>query len=248
MRTLLIPFFVFIIANNIIGQVKMNEIKISHLTGDFYVYITYKDYNGQSFPSNSMYMVTSKGVVMFDTPWDSTQFQPLSDSILIRHNKKVVLCISTHYHTDRTAGLEFLKKRGVKTYTSLLTTSLCKEHNEKQAEFYFVKDTTFTVGNHQFETYYAGEGHTKDNIVIWFKKEKILYGGCLIKSIEANDLGNIADANLNDWNQTIKNLTRKYPHPKFIIPGHFSWEGGKKQLKHTLKLLQQNKKTTTPPH
>jgi len=88
------------------GQVN-KKLRIEHLTDNFYVYTTYKDLNGFMFPSNSMYLVTDNGVVLFDTPWDTTQFQPLLDSISVRHNKKVVLAVSTHYHDDRTAGLEF---------------------------------------------------------------------------------------------------------------------------------------------
>lgn len=192
------------------------------------------------FPSNSMYLVSENGVVLFDTPWDTTQFQPLLDSISVKHNKQVVLTISTHYHDDRTAGLEFLKQNGIKTYSSKLTYDLCKEHNEKQAEFYFVNDTIFSIGNYKLETYFAGEGHTKDNIVIWFEKYKILYGGCLIKSTENRNLGNVADANIKEWTPTIKKVIKKYPKPKFVIPGHFSWTSNN-GLKHTLKLLRQKK-------
>ncbi len=217
------------------------KLRIEHLTDNFYVYTTYKDFGGYMFPSNSMYLVSSSGVVLFDTPWDTTQFQPLLDSIWTKHQAKVVLAISTHYHDDRTAGLEFLRAHGVKTYSSKLTYDLCKKHNEKQAEFYFVKDTIFEIGDYSFETYYPGEGHTKDNIVIWFDKYKILYGGCLVKSMENNNLGNIADANLPEWKATIKNVIKKYPKPKFVIPGHFGWTNNK-SLQHTLKLLRQHKK------
>ena len=215
------------------------KLHIQHLTDNFYIYTTYKDLNGFMFPSNSMYLVTENGVVLFDTPWDTTQFQPLLDSILVRHNKKAVLVVSTHYHDDRTAGLDFLKQEGIRTYSSLLTYDLCKEHNEKKAEFHFEKDTIFDIGNYKFETYYAGEGHTKDNIVIWFGKYKILYGGCLVKSNENKNLGNIADANLKEWPLTIKKVIKKYPNPQFVIPGHFGWTSNK-GLKHTLKLLHQN--------
>ncbi|HWY98299.1 MAG TPA: subclass B1 metallo-beta-lactamase, partial [Bacteroidia bacterium] len=62
---------------NLYGQDSAVSLKISHLTGDFYVYTTYKTLNGSPFPSNSMYLVTDSGVVMIDTPWDTTQFQPL---------------------------------------------------------------------------------------------------------------------------------------------------------------------------
>jgi glyoxylase-like metal-dependent hydrolase (beta-lactamase superfamily II) len=100
------------------AQPKSPELKISHLAGDFYVYTTYNIFNGTPFPSNSGYLVTNKGVVMFDTPWDTTQFQPLLDSIQKRHNQNVVIAIATHYHDDRTGGFKFLKNRGIKTFPS----------------------------------------------------------------------------------------------------------------------------------
>lgn len=224
------------------NTIKCNQsgLVLSHLIDSFYIFTTFKDVNGYKFPSNGMYLVSEDGVVLFDTPWDTTQFQPLLDSISSRHKKNVVLAIATHYHDDRTAGLEFLHQKGVKTYSSKLTFELCREHKEKQAEFYFENDTTFTVGNYKFETFYPGEGHTKDNIVIWFDKYKILYGGCLVKSTENNNLGNVADANIKEWKPTIKKMMKKYPKPNFVIPGHFGWNSNK-GLTHTLKLLRQNK-------
>lgn len=220
------------------GYETRNDLKISHLTGDYYIFTTYRPINGNPFPSNGMYCLTENGVILFDTPWDTTQFQPLLDSITRRHNRKVLLCVATHYHDDRTAGLEYFKSKGIATFSSKQTFDLCKQHNEKQAEYFFTRDTTFTLGNHSFQTHYAGEGHTKDNIVIWCNDARILYGGCLVKSTENNGLGNIADANLKEWPTTIKNVLKKYPEPAYVIPGHFSWASNK-SLQHTLKLLKQ---------
>jgi metallo-beta-lactamase class B len=223
------------------GQENKPGLLISHLTGDFYVYTTYHSLNGIQFPSNSMYLVTEKGAVMFDTPWDTAQFQPLLDSLQNKHHANVVLCIATHFHADRTAGLNFLRQKGIATYSSKQTFDLCKERHQNQAENFFTRDTTFIIGNHRFLTYYPGEGHTKDNIVIWFEDEKILYGGCLVKSTENNDIGNIEDANLPAWGATIENVINRFPSPRYVIPGHYSWadNGG---LGHTLKLLQENEK------
>jgi metallo-beta-lactamase class B len=244
MRIIITRLIFLLLMADSFGQTSTGKLKISHLTGDFYVYTTYKILDGSLFPSNSMYMVTDKGVVLFDTPWDTTQFQPLLDSISLKHHQKVVLCISTHFHADRTAGLEYFRQKNIKTYSSHLTYILCKEHNDNQAEYYFDKDTTFVVGSHKFQTYFPGEGHTKDNIVIWFENEKILYGGCFVKSTENEDVGNIADANMSAWETSIKNLIRKYPKIKFIIPGHFGWNGNK-ALEHTIKILEEEKKKNT---
>jgi len=220
------------------GQTPNRGLIISHLTGDFYIYTTFGSYKGNPVPANSMYLVTSNGVVLFDTPWDSIQFQPLLDSIKIKHNKDVVLCISTHFHEDRTAGLEFYRRKGIKTYTTERTDKLSKLRNEKRAEFLIYKDTVFEVGQHAFQTYYGGQGHSPDNIVIWFDKEKILYGGCLVKSIEAEDLGNLSDANPKAWAVTIKNIQQKFLNPNYIIPGHLDWHS-KKSLTHTINLIQE---------
>jgi glyoxylase-like metal-dependent hydrolase (beta-lactamase superfamily II) len=188
-----------------------------------------------------MYLITDRGAVLFDTPWDTAQFQPLLDSIENRHHVKVVLCIATHFHADRTAGLEFLRQRGVRTYSSRQTFELCKKHNEKQAEYCFTKDTTFTVGNHEFQTYYPGEGHTKDNIVIWSDQEKILYGGCLVKSTDISDLGNTNDADISEWPATIENVIKRFPKRRYVVPGHFGWTNNH-GLEHTLSLLKENER------
>src|SRR5688572_11500662 len=116
------------------------KLEISHVAGNVYVYTTHKMLGNTPFPSNSTYVVTGEGIVLIDTPWDTTQFQPLLDSLKMKHNQSVVLCIATHYHDDRTAGLEFLRQKGVKTYSSKHTRELCKKHNEKQSEFTFTND------------------------------------------------------------------------------------------------------------
>ncbi len=220
------------------SQMPTPALLISHLTGDFYVYTTYGMYKNKPVPANSMYMVTYDGVVLFDTPWDSTQFQPLLDSIKIRHGKDVVFCISTHFHSDRTAGLEYYRRKGIKTFTTAQTDELSKKEGNKRAEYLIYKDTVFKVGEHSFQTYYGGQGHSPDNIVIWVPVEKILYGGCLVKSTEADDLGYLGDANVKQWSSTIKNIQRRFINPNYIIPGHDDWSS-KKSLTHTLDLIQQ---------
>jgi glyoxylase-like metal-dependent hydrolase (beta-lactamase superfamily II) len=221
------------------GQPAQPKLTITHLTGDFYVYTTYNLYGKEYVPSNSMYLVTNKGVVMFDTPWDTTQCQPLLDSIQQRHHQQVVLSISTHFHEDRTGGLTFLQSKGVKTWSSFQTLELCKQRGEQQAAFYFTKDTTFNIGNHRFQTYYPGAGHAPDNILIWFDKEKVLYGGCFIKSTEAASLGNLSDANPAAWLINVEKVMKAFPHPQYVIPGHQDWHNNQ-SLPYTLKLLKEH--------
>ncbi len=230
---------------NIFGQAEKTKLEISHLTGDFYIYTTYNTYQEYQVPANGMYLVTENGIVMFDTPWDTTQFQPLLDSIKLKHNKDVVMCFATHWHSDKTAGLEYYRQLGIKTYTTVLTYELSKKNNKKRAEFLMTKDTVFNVGQYSFETYYPGEGHTADNIVIWFKKEKILYGGCLIKGADDEDLGYLGDGNITAYESTLKNVQKKFRKPKFIIIAHSDWNNIN-SLKHSIKMAKELKKKKNP--
>jgi metallo-beta-lactamase class B len=225
---------------NVYGQIGNTKLRISHLNGDFYIYTTYSNYEGSLIPANGMYLVSDSGVVLFDTPWDTTQFQPLLDSVQSKHNQPVTLCIATHWHSDRTEGLEYYKQIGIRTYTTFLTDSLSKLNNKKRAEFLMTKDTLFNVGQYSFEVYYPGEGHTADNIVVWFSKERILYGGCLIKGVEADNLGYLGDANTGEYETTLRNVQEKCPDPEYIIVSHHDWSS-KDSLKHSIRLARKLK-------
>jgi metallo-beta-lactamase class B len=224
------------------GQDKNPPLTISHLTKEYYIYTTFGDAgNGDMFPANGMYLVTNRGVVLFDTPWDTTQFQPLLDSIMARHKQKVVMCISTHFHEDRTAGLTYYSQLGIKTYTTKQTDDLSKAKNKPRAEYLVYGDSTFVVGEHSFKIYYPGKGHSPDNIVIWFDKDKILHGGCFVKSMDTESVGNLSDADIDEWIKSVKKVQAKFIQPRFIIPGHQGWTSSG-ALKHTLKILERHRK------
>jgi metallo-beta-lactamase class B len=214
------------------------KLTITPLSERLYVYTTYRDFNGTPFPSNSLYVVTNEGVLLIDTPWDTTQFQPLLDSIEIKHKKPVIFCVVTHYHDDRTAGLKYYQKKGIKTFSSEMSYLLGKEKKENTAVFQFKHDTTFVLGELLFHTYYPGKGHTADNILIWFEKDKILYAGCFVKSTESRGLGNITDADVKEWQRSVQKTMERYKDARIVIPGHFSW-GDAHSLEHTLRLLNQ---------
>lgn len=222
---------------HLIGQTTP-ALKITHLTGDFYVYTTYKLLDKTPFPANGMYVVTNDGVVLIDSPWDRTQLEPLMDSIRLKHKKEVVMAIATHHHADRTGCLDLLNEKGIYTYTTKLTDSFSKNKGEKRASHLFEKDTTFTFGQYSFKAFYPGKGHAEDNIVVWFEKERILYGGCFIKSIEADNLGNLSDADVAEWKVSIHKVMKQFAEPRYIIPGHQSWKS-KKSLQFTLQLIEE---------
>lgn len=242
MRLLVLTLALIFSLTELSGQTEKAKLKITHLTGNFFIYTTYNVYEGNYIPAHGMYLLTDSGAVLFDTPWDTTQFQPLLDSIKLKHDKNVTICIATHWHSDRTEGLEYYKKRGIKTYTTALTDKFSRENHTKRAEFLMTKDTIFNVGQYSFEVYYPGGGHTEDNIIAWFSKEKVLYAGCLIKGADAKNLGYLGDANIAEYETTLKKVARKCPDPDFIIISHHDWNN-KNSLKNSIKLASKlNKK------
>lgn len=239
-RCVFLMFIQGLLFSPVFAQPENSKLTIAHLIGNFYIYTTYNTYEENKIPATGMYLVAKDAVVLFDTPWDTTQFQPLLDSIQKKHQLPVTLCIATHWHSDKTAGLEYYKQKGIKTYTTKLTDELSRKNDKKRAAFLMTKDTVFNIGNYSFETYYPGPGHTADNIIIWFKKEKILYGGCLIKGAEAENLGFLGDANTAAYETTLKKVQRKCKKPKFIIVSHSDWHNIN-SLKHSIKLAKKLK-------
>lgn len=223
------------------GQKKPVKISITHLTKNFYVCTSYgyPDDKSPAYPANSLFAVTDKGIVLVNSPWGNEQTQQLIDSVKRRFNKKIIFCIATHFHDDCLGGFDVLKKQGAKTYSSRQTYTLAKKENNELPQYAFAHDITFNIAGITLKTYYPGEGHTHDNIVVWLPQDKILFGGCLVKSLEADNKGFTGDANLKQWPSSIKNVQGRFKDARYVIPGHLGWLGGLKQLNHTLRILNQ---------
>lgn len=96
----------------------------------------------------------------------------------------------------------------------------------------------FKFGSEEIEVYYPGESHSPDNLVVYFPERNILFGGCMIKSLESKDLGNVADANLQEWPNSVKKVLDRYRDAKVVIPGHGKW-GNIDLMKFTLQLCEE---------
>jgi metallo-beta-lactamase class B len=77
--------------------------------------------------------------------------------------------------------------------------------------------------------------HSPDNIVTWIPGEKILFGGCMVKAMDAGR-GNHSDANLQQWSATISKVKKEFPQAKIVISGHGD-HGGTELLDYTIKMF-----------
>ncbi|WP_333661139.1 BlaB/IND/MUS family subclass B1 metallo-beta-lactamase [Chishuiella changwenlii] len=227
----------FLLGSFLLAQEK--PLIIEELTPELYVHTTYNTFKGTKYSANGMYLITKKGVVLFDTPWDETQYQPILDSIKKRHNLPVIAVFASHSHEDRSGGFAYYNKLGIPTYATKETNAILKSNNQATSTKEIKLGKTYKIGGEQFVIEYFGEGHTVDNTVVWFPKYRILNGGCLIKSAEAVDLGNVAEANVNAWPNTIDKLMLQHPIIQKVIPGHDNWRLTQ-HLENTIRLLNKN--------
>lgn len=234
-------FLLFCLISMLANAQNQLKIKVTPLTSRLLVHTTSRVYQGEPFPSNGIIAKTEDGIVLVDTGWDTLtdtdQTQQLLDWIDKNLHQPVKLCIVTHFHDDRVGGIAVLRKAGVRVISTALTAEKAVKEGYERPEGILPNDTTFVVGKLPIRCIFPGEGHTSDNIVVWFPTEKTLHGGCFIKSYAAFGLGNVADANVNEWANSIRRLQQKIPTPKFIIPGHQEWDKST-SLNHTLKLLE----------
>ncbi|AEI50718.1 subclass B1 metallo-beta-lactamase [Runella slithyformis] len=216
-------------------------VEITSLVPNHYVHTTYQLIQNNPFPSNGLIVSTSVGIVLVDTGWGLEQTEKLLAQIEQKLKQKVVLCIVTHAHEDRIGGVKAFQQRGIKIIGTPLTAQKTVAQGLPAPEGILPQDTTFRVGDTTIQTYFPGAGHTDDNIVIYFPNSKVLVGGCLIKSYVAMGIGNIADANLKTWKQSVNNVRNKFPNAEFVIPGHEKWDN-LTSFSRTIELVEQNSK------
>jgi metallo-beta-lactamase class B len=95
-------------------------------------------------------------------------------------------------------------------------------------------------GKLSFDVYFPGESHSPDNLTVYIKELNLLFGGCMIKSLESPNLGFTGDANMSEWSISVKKVQAKYSDVKCVIPHHGNW-GGVSLLQHTIDLFQNQK-------
>jgi metallo-beta-lactamase class B len=124
----------------------------------------------------------------------------------------------------------------IPSYAYFKTIELAKENNFVVPKNAFRDSLILKVGNQNIIAKFFGEGHTKDNIVGYFPSENIMFGGCLIKELDAGK-GYLGDANVTDWSSTVGKVKKAYPNVKIIVPGHGDY-GNIKLLDYTINLFK----------
>lgn len=188
-------------------------------------------------PANGLIIRTSKGALVIDTAWDPEQTLELLQWVADSLHQRVRLVVVSHAHADRLAGLAVLRANNVKVYSTPLTAKRAARLSFGVPTPAIRPYTVIRAGRTRLELFFPGPGHAPDNIVAWLPKQRVLFGGCLVKDAAALNLGNVDDANLKQWPTTIRKLQARYAQIEVLVPGHGP-EGGPELLEHTLHLLR----------
>jgi metallo-beta-lactamase class B len=216
-----------------------DDIIIQKLSDHVYQHITFLQTQDFGKVSCNGMVVFDKGeAVVFDTPGDDASSAKLIDWIENKLHCKVKAVVATHFHMDCVGGLAEFHKRGIPSYANHPTIVSAKSRNFPVPQQGFDKDIDLKVGNKKVIAEFFGEGHTRDNVIGYFPDEKIMFGGCLIKEVKAGK-GNLEDANVKAWSETVTKLKNKYPEVQKVIPGHGK-TGGTELLDYTVKLFEGN--------
>ncbi|PKH50887.1 subclass B1 metallo-beta-lactamase [Tenacibaculum sp. Bg11-29] len=188
---------------------------------------------------NGMLVINENKGIVFDTPTDNKSSLELINFVANKLKSKIIALIPTHFHKDCIGGIQIFEENNIPTYATNQTIKLLNNNGKAFTKPVnkFNTNLTLEIGNKKVYAAYLGEGHTKDNIIGYFTEDKVLFGGCLIKKVNASK-GNLEDANTNDWSETVRNIKLKYPDTKIVIPGHGK-HGGTELLEYTITLFEE---------
>ena len=215
-----------------------DDLELIKLPGNAYIHTSYMDLPGYGrVPANGLVYFTRDEAYIVDTPWNDEQTKELI--YWIRKNLDVDIggVIVTHWHNDCMGGLRAVQECGIKIYSSALTREIAVREKLPAPENTFERTLQLGPDGNEIVAAFYGAGHTADNIVVWVPSEKILFGGCMVKTLGARDLGNISEADLDQWPHTLKTVLEHYSDAKIVIPGHGP-HGDTGLIRHTIDLLE----------
>lgn len=244
-----IIIFIFIISSHLfLFSIENEKIKISNdlelikLDNGIFIHVSYINMPQYGrVPANGLLIIDKKEALILDTPWNNQLTEQLFDWVKNNYDIEIKYVIINHFHDDNMGGLEAAHKKGAISYSLDITKDILKKKNKVLPIKTFSKELKLKSGNINIIADYPGAGHTVDNIVIWLPEQKILFGGCLIKSLSSKNLGNIEDADLKEWPKTVEKVLNKYNSAEIVIPGHGEY-GDIELLKHTIELCRRQVK------
>jgi metallo-beta-lactamase class B len=213
-----------------------DDLELVKISDNAYIHVSRSDLPGYGMVSaNGLIFIDNQEAFLFDTPWNDSQTCILVSYLEDQMNLNVKGFIPNHWHEDCMGGLGCIKARNIKSYANQLTMDIARIKGLPVPDEGFTDSLTLRLGDKVIYCCFPGAAHTTDNIVVWVPSEKILFPGCICKSLDSRNLGNTADGDVADYPATVDLIIEKFREAAIIIPGHGSY-GGQELLTHTRSL------------
>jgi len=217
-----------------------DDLDLVKISEHAWMHTSYVDFTGYAhFPANGLIYMEDDSAFIMDTPWNDDQTRDLLHYLKNSLNIDVKGVIVNHWHRDCMGGLQAVHEAGIPSIAYRLTAGLADSAGLPVPRVIFNDSLTLQLGNAELICYFLGEAHAHDNIVVWMPTEKILFGGCMVKGLNWNSLGNLKDANVDAWPHTLRRCLEKFPEAEIVIQGHGPY-GGLNLIHHTLDILERN--------
>ncbi len=221
----------------LVESFQSEQLKIEKIAPGTYQHVSYlptQQYG--KVPCNGMIFIDRKEAIVFDAPSNDTAALELIN--WLKNDKTVSIkgLIVNHFHVDCLGSLKSFHDHQIPSYASEKTIELAREDNVTVPKNSFEKKLELKIGSASIINEYLGAGHTQDNIVSYIPREKVLFGGCIVKSMNAGK-GNLHDAHTADWSHTVQKIKEKFPEIRQVIPGHGK-SGGPELLDYTIELFK----------
>lgn len=185
---------------------------------------------------NGMIYLKDNEAVVFDTPTKDRVSEELLTWLMQDKKSIVKAVVVNHFHIDCLGGLAAFHHHEIPSFASSRTRALAKTDGVTVPQIGFESRNELEIGGEKISNTYFGEAHTQDNIISYIPSEELIFGGCMVKSLNASK-GNLEDANSNEWSKTIQNIKESYPNLKIVVPGHGK-SGGPELLDYTIALFK----------
>ena len=212
-------------------------LKIRQISNHAFVHISFLDTNDYGkVACNGMLVIKDNEAVVLETPINNEVAAELINWIDKDHQAKIHAVIIHHFHEDCLGGLGAFHQRNIPSYANQLTIDSAGREGVGLPIHAIEQGHRTPVADQALQSYYFGPAHTVDNIVSLYQDGQILFGGCMLKALGSKE-GNLADANVSEWSQTIRKLKAELPDIQMVIPGHGN-KGGPELLDYTIQLFE----------
>lgn len=197
------------------------DLELRALAPGVWLHTTWRDLpGGARVPSNGLVVADGEGFLLVDSAWGDDETEALVEGIERELGGPVTRLVATHFHDDRLSGGAYLAGRGIAVSAHPMTLRLAGETGALGEPLPALVPVGAATRVGPVEVFYPGPGHAPDNVVVWVPDAHVLFGGCLVRPADSSSLGNIGDADLDRWADSVARVEARYPRARTVVPGH----------------------------